>query len=331
LKTQSRPAIVLIATGGTIASIADDDADGAVPALTARDLVENVPGLSEHADIECVQHAQKPSVELDIPDLVSLLATCREAVAAGAAGLVIAQGTDTMEETSYVLDLLWDRPEPIVVTGAMRNPSLAGSDGPANLLAATQVAVSPSARDRGVLVVLNDEIHAARDVVKTHTSSTSAFRSWRTGAIGVVHEGETRFNASPSRQPPLDVDLVSVPPIALVTVTLGDDIPYLETLPAWGYRGLVIQAFGGGHVRSKLVPAIRALSQRIPVVLASRTGSGAILTHTYGFPGSEKDLLEAGVIPAGSLHPLKARLLLSMLIATGADSVTVRSQFLARA
>lgn len=330
MKTQSRPAIVFVATGGTIASIPDDGAAGAVPTLTAEDLVASVPGLSDHAEIECVQLSQKPSVELGFADLVDLIALCRASVDAGAVGLIVAQGTDTIEETSYALDLLWDRPEPIVVTGAMRNPSLAGSDGPANLLAATQVAVSRAARDRGVLVVLHDEIHAARDVVKTHTSSTAAFRSWRTGPVGLVQEGEPHFHEAPARQTGLGAAPGAIPPVALVRATLDDGLPYLATLAEWGYRGVVIEAFGGGHLRSELVPVIRELTQRIPVILASRTGAGAVLTHTYAFPGSEMELLHAGAIPAGSLHSLKARILLALLLATGADKATIRSEFLAR-
>lgn len=330
VKTQSRPAIVIVATGGTIASVSDENSDGAVPTLTVADLVASVPGLREHADIKCIQHTQLPSVELDFADLTALITTCREVVDGGAKGVVVAQGTDTIEETSYVLDLLWDRPEPLIVTGAMRTPSMPGSDGPANLLAATQVATSEAARDRGVLVVLNDEIHAARDVVKTHTSSTAAFRSWRTGGAGVVHEGEPRFHGPAVRPSVLGGRLGTIPPVALVVATLGDRMPYLETLPAWGYRGLVIEAFGGGHIRSEAMPVLRELAHRIPVVLASRTGAGSVLSRTYAFPGGEMDLLEAGLISAGSLHPLKSRILLSMLIASGIDHEGVRSAFSAR-
>ena len=331
MKTHSRPAIVFVATGGTIASTPDPGVEGATPTLTARDLVASVPELAEYADVECIQLTQKPSVELEFEDLRALIITCRDAVAAGAAGVVVAQGTDTIEETSYALDLVWDRPEPIVITGAMRNPSLAGSDGPANLLAAAQVAASPESRGRGVLVVLNDEVHSARDVVKTHTSSIAAFRSWRTGPVGVVHEGEPRFNSRPDRQPPLHTEVDAVVPVALITAVLGDTLPYLETLPAWGYRGLVIEAFGGGHLPAEGVPTIRGLAERLPVVLASRTGAGHVLARTYAFPGGELDLLAAGVISAGSLHPLKARLLLSLLLSAGTDDAAIRAEFDLRA
>ena len=330
MKTQNRPTIALVATGGTIASVPDAHLKGAVPTLTVEDLVAGVPGLGDHADITCIQQAQKPSVELDFPALTALIATCLKAVDAGASGVVVTQGTDTIEETSYALDLVWNRPEPIVVTGAMRNPSLAGSDGPANLLAAVQVVANPSARDRGVLVVLNDEIHTARDVIKTHTSSTSAFRSWRTGPIGVVHEGQPRFHTPAFRRPVIEATPGPIPRIALVKAVLGDGMSYVEALPDWGYEGVVIEAFGGGHIRSEGMSVMRALVQRVPVVLASRTGAGTVLSNTYAFPGSETELLQAGLISAGSLHSLKARVLLTMLIASGADQATIRGEFLAR-
>jgi L-asparaginase len=217
---QIRPRVLFVATGGTIASLPLTGATGAVPSLSAEDLVASVPGLDDCAEIVSTQQTQKPSVELDFADLAAVIATCREAVDGGAVGAVIAQGTDTIEETSYLLDLLWDRPEPLVLTGAMRNPSLAGSDGPANLLAATRVAVDASSRDRGVLVVFNEEIHTARDVVKTHTSSISAFRSWRTGPIGVIHEGGPRFHQQAPRHPVLASPVAALPPVALVRAAM---------------------------------------------------------------------------------------------------------------
>ena len=330
MSTQSRRTILFVATGGTIASIPDEHSDGAIPTLTAHDLLASVPRLRDHAEIECVQHAQKPSVELDLPDMVALIDICRDAVDGGAAGVVIAQGTDTIEETSYALDLLWDRPEPVVVTGAMRIPSLPGSDGPANLLASVQVAASDDARGRGVLVVLNDEVHAARDVVKTHTSSVSAFRSWRTGPLGFVREGEPRFSSPAIRPRPLTGELGEIPPVALIVAALGDRMPYLADLPETGYRGIVLEAFGGGHVRSEMVPILSALARNLPVVLTSRAGAGAALTRTYAFAGSEMELLRAGLIPGGSLHPLKSRVLLILLIATGIELDSIRAEFQAR-
>ena len=168
---------------------------------------------------------------------------------------MVTQGTDSLEEVALALDLLWRHDEPLVVTGAMRNPMLAGADGPANVLAAALVAAAPASRRRGALVVLNDEIHAARWVRKTHSTSPAAFVSAPAGPVG--------------------------------------------------------------------------LAAAKPVVLASRTGAGPVLDATYTFPGSETDLLSHDLVSAGMLDPLKARLLLHLLIAAGHGPDGVRAAFAA--
>jgi L-asparaginase len=241
----------------------------------------------------------------------------------------VTQGTDTLEETAYFLDLVWDRPEPIVVTGAMRNPSLAGPDGPANLLAAVQVAAHPTARGLGVLVVLNDEINAAALVAKTHASALQTFQSPGHGPIGHVVEGRPLIPLLPRRYPALPLG-DRFPPVALVTSALGDDGRVLATLTGLGYKGVVLNATGGGHVAIPSLPAIRDLAARLPVVYTSRTGAGAVLRSTYRFAGGEFDLQEAGVIPAGALNALKARLLLTVLLSGGADRATIEAEFARR-
>jgi L-asparaginase len=158
--------------------------------------------------------------------------------------VVVTQGTDTIEETAFALDLLVDGPGPVVVTGAMRNPTLAGPDGPANLLAAVQVAAAP--QGAGVLVVANDEIHAARFVRKTVTTSPATFRSTSASPVGWVVEGRCRMEF---RVPPLDTAGLStvdeVPPVALLTAMLGDDARLVAEVEQLGYGGLVIEGFGG--------------------------------------------------------------------------------------
>jgi len=244
------------------------------------------------------------------------------------AGVVITQGTDTIEETSFALDLLVRAPRPVVVTGAMRNPTLAGPDGPANLLAAVQVAAAPEAVGLGTLVVLNDEIHAARFVRKTHTSSPATFRSLTAGPLGWMAEGHPRIAL---RLPALEGIPAGVcgevPAVALLKCALGDDCRLVAQMEKLGYAGLVFEGFGGGHVPAHVVPALEDLAARLPVVLASRTGGGEMLQETYGFPGSERDLLSRGLIPAGFLDGLKARILVSLLLASGTDLTGVRKAF----
>ncbi|GAA2026577.1 asparaginase [Nocardiopsis rhodophaea] len=313
--------------GGTIAMAG---AGGVVPALSAAQLLDAVPGLADTGiDIEVNDFRRLPGASLSFADLTALAADIDKRLESGEAdGIVVTQGTDTIEETSYLLDLFHASPQPVVVTGAMRNPTLAGADGPANLLAAVQTAAHPAARDHGVLVVLADEIHAARYVRKTHATSGFTFQSPNTGPLGHLVEGIPRFLARlPAARSTLDLGAVSTHPrVALVTVTFGDDGALLHDVAEWA-DGLVVAAFGVGHVPEGLVPILSEIAERIPVVLASRTGSGPGLSSTYGFPGSESDLLRRRLIRAGFLDPLKSRILLWSLLATGHDSESIAEAF----
>ncbi|MQA88437.1 MAG: hypothetical protein GEV03_28425, partial [Streptosporangiales bacterium] len=217
---------------------------------------------------------------------------------------------------------------PVVVTGAMRNPTLPGADGPANLLAAVRVAASTDCRGLGCLVVLNDEIHAARFVRKTHTGNPATFRSPLAGPIGWLAEGTPHLALRPVRRHHVAVPKeTDPPPVALPTVGLADDGRLLAEVERLGYAGVVVEAMGGGHVPAHLAPTLANLARRVPVVLASRTGSGEVLRETYSFPGSETDLLEHGSIPAGALDGLKARILLMLLLARREEVDDIRAAF----
>lgn len=321
--------VAVLGLGGTIA-MTPSDRGGASPALSAADLIAAVPGLAETGiTVETVEVARLPGASLGFTHLAATVCAARKQMEAGAHGVVVVQGTDTIEETSYLLDLLHDRPEPIVVTGAMRHPGLAGADGPANLLAAIRTAAEPTMREEGVLVVLGDEIHAARRVRKTHTSSPATFRSPGSGPLGHVVEGTpvllSRLIARTVVPVPGDVVW---PQVGLLAVTLGDDGRQWREL-ADRYDGLVVAAFGAGHVPEATVPVLADLAQQLPVVLASRTGGGPVLANTYGFTGSESDLLARGLIRAGFLDPYKARILLAVLLATTRDRDTIRAAFAA--
>ncbi|HEX7658278.1 MAG TPA: asparaginase [Pseudonocardiaceae bacterium] len=319
--------VVVFGLGGTIAMTSTGSA-GVVPALSADQLVAAVPGLAETGiTVEVEDFRRVSGASLSFEDITALAAEIRERLRDGADGVVITQGTDTIEETAYLLDLTHDRPEPIVVTGAMRNPTQAGADGPANLLAAVQTAASPDARDLGALVVFADEIHAAVRVRKTHSTSGHTFVSASGGPLGYIVEGEVRILNHPTTRV-----VVSPAPesrsveIGLVTMVLGDTGALLRAA-ADHCDGLVVAGFGVGHVPARTVDTLTDLAATIPVVLASRTGSGSVLAHTYAFPGSESDLLSRGLISAGFLDPLKARILLHHLLANGHDQASIRVTF----
>ncbi len=322
------PRIDYLATGGTIASLRHLGASGVAPQLTAEQLLDAIGGIGDVADLRAAQFRQLPSAALSYDDVLELHTELESRMAAGAAGFVVSQGTDTLEEVAFALDLLWRHPVPIVLTGAMRSASDTGGDGPANLLAAVQVAASPQARGAGVLVVMGGEIHAARYVRKLHASSTAAFGSPLTGPLGWVSEGRATLAVRPGRRNGLPRPVTSpVPAVALVRVGMDDDGRLLSGMERLGYHGLVVEGMGGGHVPPRMAPLLGDLATRLPVVLASRTGGGEVLTGTYEYPGSEIDLLARGLIPAGVLDGLKARVLLALCLAAGCSHEEIASAF----
>ncbi|WP_415950742.1 asparaginase [Streptomyces sp. KLOTTS4A1] len=328
----ARGTITLLTLGGTIA-MSGNPVAGVVPRLTGAELTAAVPALADHPLDVRDAHAV-PSANLTFAQLFAVAEEASQAVQAGAAGVVITQGTDTLEETSYLLDLIWPHPEPLVLTGAMRNPTLAGADGPANLLAAVRVAASPEARDLGALLVFNDEIHAPRWARKTHSTSTATFASPNTGPLGHIIEGTPRLLTRPPRLPalPSAAEASAMARVALHTVTLDDDaahLPHLRHLPET-HQGLVLAAYGVGHVPAALAPVLGELTTHIPVILTSRTGAGSTLASTYASPGSESDLLNRGLTNAGLLDPYKSRILLRLLLSTGADRDRISEEFALR-
>jgi L-asparaginase len=343
----ARARVRVISLGGTIA-MTQGDGGGVVPKLTAEMLAAAVPGLREVADIETQSFRQMPGAHLAYADLEALAAEIAGAAAAGVTGVVVTQGTDTIEETAFALDRLVAPGMPVVVTGAMRNPTLPGADGPANLLAAVQVACSADARGLGGLVVMNDEVHAARYVRKLHTSSTAAFSSGLAGAVGWLVEGTVRivnrpaFVAGIAAAAGIDAGAATGvaagtgrtaasaataagmgagprdAQVALLTLALGDDATLVEAAAAAGFAGLVIEGMGGGHVPPAVADALERAAAGMPVVLASRAGAGEVLSRTYGFPGGEIDLQRRGLVRAGWLDGIKAKVLLTLLLRHGA-------------
>lgn len=303
---------------------------GVAPSLDAAELTRAVPGLAEVAEVDAATLRTVPGAWLTPPD-VAWVAGWARAQAGNADGIVVVQGTDTIEETAYLLDLYWDLPQPLVVTGAMRAPAAAGADGPANLLAAAVVAAARGSRDRGALVVLNDDVHAAGRVRKVDAIAMQAFNSGPFGSLGRVHERRVTYACPAARHPalPLPLDRRS-PRVALLETCLGDTGELLGLVIDAGYDAVVLAGFGAGHVSAALAEAVSAAVERCPVVLASRTGAGPVLAGTYGFIGSEQDLLGRGVIPAGWLDARKARLLVWALLAGGADLTAVRAVVAAR-
>jgi L-asparaginase len=325
----ARPVIAFGALGGTISMKADDGEAGIRPVLGSDALLALVPGLGDLVDPRGQSLATMPGASLTPAQIVDLVDWGRAQVAAGADGVVISQGTDTLEETAYLASLYWDRDEPLVFTGAMRGADQLSGDGPANIRDACLVAGDTASAGRGVMVVMDSSIHLAHRVRKEHSFSLGAFRSTDSGSVGSVIEHRVDyFSAGQSRsavERPVRDSFV-----AMHETYLGDSGRSIAASIEAGADGLVVAAFGTGHVSFAVADLLEEAARSLPVVVASRTGHGGTLTKTYGFPGSESDLQARGILLAGRLDQRKARLLLWALLSSGIDATEeARSRFAA--
>lgn len=324
----SQKRLILLSLGGTITMV-PSVGGGIAPKLGAAELMASVPDLAKVAAIEADSPARLPSPSLTPGHLLAVAGRIADAFAAGVDGAVVIQGTDTIEESAFLLDLLVGGDKPVVVTGAMRGAAVPGAEGPANLLAAARVAASDDARGLGTLAVLNDEIHAARFVQKSHTALPSAFTSPGAGPLGLVAEERVRILMRVARTPVMAVQDGPPRPVALVRWAMGDDGRMLGALAGLGYEGAVIEGMGSGHVPADAAEAVGRLAATMPVVLASRCAAGPVFSETYGYPGGEMDLIRRGAIPGGTLPGLKARLLLGLALRIDGGREATRQAFAA--
>jgi L-asparaginase len=310
----------VIMTGGTIAM---RGSSGAVPDVETNTVIRKaIADSGITADIYIT--SCKPSAHMTFDDAREV-ADLIERLANEGRGIVVTHGTDTLEEMAFILDISLSCEVPVILTGALRPGDQPGADGFANLLSALRVACSREARNCGVLVVLNDEIHAARFVSKQDTSSLSAFQSPGFGPIGRIAESLPRLVLRPSRSKPISWRR-SPPEVGLLTVGFSDQFGlrrWLDDPPA----GLVVAGVGGGHVPEHWVRPLEALAHLIPCILASRCPAGAALQTTYGYPGSERDLIGRGLLSTGLLSAAKARILLSILLSADYKSDEIRATF----
>ena len=312
----------MLAAGGTITM---SGAEGATPRLDGGDLIEAVPELAEHYGLEAETIVNLPSAHLSLGDQLDICRAARDTARRGS-GVVVTHGTDTLEETAMLCDVLHDAEAPIVFTGAIRVSSASGADGPANLSDAVSVAASEAASGIGVLLCFGGEIHHARTVRKTDTTSLVAFSSPQTGPLGRVTEGRATIWSRIPRNPPLDPPHLD-PRVLIVPTTAGDDGTLARAALDTDPDGVVIGTLGAGHLAPPLLDLWRQVAERIPVVAYCRAERGVILNGTYGYPASERDLRGSGIIPAGFLSPQAARMKLLACLASGLSIDEVRWLF----
>lgn len=328
-----RPRIAVIGTGGTISSLAATRLDtldypDRGRKLEVAEVLAAVPEAADVADLVPVPFRAVSSTALTANDWLALRRVIVDLLAAdrGLAGIVILHGTGSLEETAFFLHLTLDMPRPIVLVGAQRPLNAVGSDGPMNLIAALRVAGDANVAGRGVLVVMNDEIHAARDVVKTSNYRVQTFRSPDYGMLGQVDGDAVVFGrrlerARPEARPFTDLpDQVSWPRVDIVYAHLGADAVLVDAAVAAGAAGLVSAGFPPGLLPPAMREALAALASRgLPVVLASRAHAGRV--------GERAEPLRQGFVAGGDLSPQKARILLLLALARGCDVAAIRQVF----
>lgn len=318
----AQPRVRLVATGGTISNRTGGR-------LTAEELVKLMPGVDRYAQPEFEQFANVASSQLTLDQWLGLAKRINEVFRtdAGLAGIVVTSGTDTLEELAYFLDLTIRSAKPVVVVGSMRNPSTLGYEGAANLLEGFRVAASPDARGKGVLVVLNDEINAAREVTKTDALRMNTFQSRGYGVLGVVDADRVVFYRTAlkrhTEKSEFDVTaLATLPRVDVLMTYQGAPGDLIKAAADNGAQGIVIATAGAGAMSGTQSEGVTYASQKgVVVVTTTRTGSGRIAPRGRGAPAPQR------AVAGEDLAPVKARILLMLALTKTKDLAEIQRMF----
>lgn len=320
-----RKKILIITTGGTIAMKASEKGEGSIPTLSGANLIALVPDIKKYAEIELLEFSNIPSPSMT-PQMMFELSNLVQKKSRKFDGIVITHGTDTVEETSYMLFLTLKTKKPVVFTAAMRSNEETGLDGPRNILNAVRVATSDSSYDQGVVLTINDEIFSVREVYKSSTSLTNAFSAPNYGILGIVDADRVIYYRKselkyiyPTKTIETNIDLIKL--------CAGMGRKFIDLSVQLGAKGIIIEAFGRGNVPPEIQDAIiDAIAAQIPVVITSRVPNGRVL-GVYGYKGGAKQLEEAGAILGADLNSEKARLKLMVLLGLGMNHKQIQSSF----
>ncbi|GBZ02397.1 TPA: asparaginase [Staphylococcus aureus] len=317
--------LLVIHTGGTISMSQDQSNKVVTNDINPISMHQDV--INQYAQIDELNPFNVPSPHMTIQHVKQLKDIILEAVTNKYYdGFVITHGTDTLEETAFLLDLILGIEQPVVITGAMRSSNEIGSDGLYNYISAIRVASDEKARHKGVMVVFNDEIHTARNVTKTHTSNTNTFQSPNHGPLGVLTKDRVQFHHMPYRQQALKNvnEKLNVP---LVKAYMGMPGDIFSFYSREGIDGMVIEALGQGNMPPSALEGIQQLvSLNIPIVLVSRSFNG-IVSPTYAYDGGGYQLAQQGFIFSNGLNGPKARLKLLVALSNNLDKAEIKSYF----
>lgn len=319
--------IAVIFNGGTISMKVDERIKAAVPSLTGEEIMSMVTGIEKFAEIESYSFSSMPSPHMTFKTMIELSNFTKEILKReDISGVVITHGTDTLEETAYLLDLTIDSDKPVVITGAMRSGSELGYDGPSNLAAAICTAISEDSIGRGVLVCFNGELNSASEVTKANSMALNAFRTPNFGPIGIVDNNKVMFYRDAKNTEKYEVQEIKKD-VALIKCVVDMDSTFIDFVVEKGFGGIVIEALGRGNVPPKMVSGIKnALEKGLPIVVVSRCFEGRV-HESYGYEGGGKMLKDLGVIFGDTLPGQKARIKLALAINSGIDKEEIKNHF----
>src|SRR5882672_1571652 len=327
---QAKPKVVILATGGTIAGAAASQTDAGYKsgAVGVDLLIQAVPQLKDVAEVTGEQIASIGSQDMNDEVWLKLGKRVNELLAMpDVAGIAVTHGTDTMEETSYFLDLITKSDKPVVLTGSMRPSTSLSADGPLNIYNAVGVASDPRAKGRGVLVVANDDIHGARAVTKRHTTDVQTFVSSEAGLVGVCLFDDREFVRSPARAHTTATPFTvragqTLPRVDVIYAHAGMSPDLIDAAVANGAKGVVIAGVGDGNMTTPAVEAVkRAIAKGVVVVRSSRVGEGIIRRNI------ELDDDSIGTVAAKELNPAKARVLLKLALTQTSEPKAIQAFF----
>lgn len=320
----NKPKVVIIFTGGTISMSVDPRIGAAIPSLSSEEIMSLVTNIDKYAEVESITFSKLPGPHIDIPLMMDLQKLVVENLERDDVdGVIITHGTDTLEETAYLLDLTINSPKSVVVVGAMRNSSELGYDGPSNLAAAVCTAISPDSKNKGVLVVMNNEVNAASEVTKSNTLSLDTFKSLEFGPLGIVDNDEVIYHRQIVNRQHINTQSVETK-VDLIKCVAGMDSRFLKYSVDTGAKGIVIEALGRGNVPPTMLEGIEyAIKHNVAVVMVSRCPTGRVL-DTYGYEGAGRVLRNMGVILGGDLPGQKARIKLMLALAVTNDFNTLK-------
>lgn len=307
--------LIIIFTGGTIAMKTDTAINAAVPAMTGADILKMTPGLETIADIHFLDFSMIPGPHMTPKKMLELSKLIQSKLEnEGFDGAIVTHGTDSLEETAYLVDLTSTSEKPIVFAGAMKSSSELGWDGPVNLIDAVITAASNESWNRGVLVVMNSEVHSAAQVTKTNTHTLDTFKSVDFGPIGFIDNNKVYYYQRYTKHQIISTETVDGN-VDLIKCACGMDDRLLRFCVDSGTHGIVIEGMGRGNIPPDMVKGVEyALSKNIPVILVSRCLKGKVL-DSYGYAGAGKDLTQKGVILGDNLPGQKARI--KLMVALG--------------